>query len=212
MKQIFAIESTALCNYSCEYCVQRYMSRPKGHMEWGVFLRSIELCRRLGQEFVVLSNHGEPLLHPNIVKMVEHTSKHIGGSTFPTNGSLLTKQLAIDLKNAGLTQLVISTHNKDDSDRAIAICDEVGLFRRINDNYTYSWAGQVPHQHVCEVQSGTSGCRFIRIKSVVILWDGTINTCCVEMDGKWSLGSIWDIDVFDIEPISLPICPKCHWR
>ncbi|HSE39415.1 MAG TPA: radical SAM protein [Acidobacteriota bacterium] len=96
------------CNLACTYCNEfDNFSAPVPTSE---LLHRIDLLSRLGSANIHLSG-GEPLLHPDIIKIIKyiHDSGILSGLL--TNGYLLTKGLICDLNNAGLDYLQISVDN-----------------------------------------------------------------------------------------------------
>lgn len=103
------IEPTNRCNLNCRTCVRNNWDEPFGDMP-------LETFRRIGASLrsmtpvpsVLFGGLGEPLSHPDIVKMVRHV-KSLGCSTeLISNGTLLTESMAKSLIEAGLDRLWIS--------------------------------------------------------------------------------------------------------
>jgi SynChlorMet cassette radical SAM/SPASM protein ScmF len=103
---------TAGCNLACQHC---WLS-PKfernggtgGHLDYDLFALAIEEGLPLGLSSVKLTG-GEPLLHPEFIKMVDLLKEKQLGLTIETNGVLLTMSLARYLKERStLTHISIS--------------------------------------------------------------------------------------------------------
>lgn len=78
------IEISTHCNFSCFYCAGRDMAQ-----EYMQFARFNEILDRLptGQHVVCLQGEGEPMLHPNFWKMVEHLQSRCHTPYTITNGT-----------------------------------------------------------------------------------------------------------------------------
>ncbi len=101
------------CNIRCTMCAisfdAHYARGPldeRGQMPWAVFERAQGLLRRAVK--VHLMGTGEPLLHPDLPRMVEQLRRRGAWVTFNTNGTLLTPPLAQRLRAAELSQIVVS--------------------------------------------------------------------------------------------------------
>jgi MoaA/NifB/PqqE/SkfB family radical SAM enzyme len=103
------IEPTNRCNIECRACIRNVWDEPLGDMSRRTFLRIVEGLRSFSPPPIVFfGGFGEPLAHPNIVKMVEQ-AKALGSSVeLITNGTLLTKPLSKQLIDAGLDFLWVS--------------------------------------------------------------------------------------------------------
>lgn len=92
---------TAGCNLACRHCWLSPTFQPDGgtggHLDYRLFELAIEEGLPLGLSHVKLTG-GEPLLHPDFVKMVDLLKEKDLGLTIETNGTLLTGSLARYLK------------------------------------------------------------------------------------------------------------------
>lgn len=103
------IEPTNLCNLDCVTCMRNVWDEPSGLMSDDVF----DEILRGAQTFtptpsIFFGGFGEPLTHPRIVGMVSRAHQAGASVELITNGILLTKQMARDLKAAGLNRLWVS--------------------------------------------------------------------------------------------------------
>src|SRR5947199_1620778 len=64
------IESTSVCNLKCIMCPYPIMGRKNQHMSFDLYRKIIEEAAGT-VEFVWLHLFGEPLLNPNIYKMID---------------------------------------------------------------------------------------------------------------------------------------------
>ncbi len=81
------IEPTNICNLECIICPGSDSDREKGYMPFDLF-RGI-LDRTANAPVVYLFMAGEPLLHPDIFKMIRHTNRIGASSNLFTNATLL---------------------------------------------------------------------------------------------------------------------------
>ena len=93
---------TGGCNLACRHCWLSPTFEPGGdtggHLPYEAFALAIEQGLPLGLEHVKLTG-GEPLLHPDLLRMVDLLREKEVGLTIETNGTLLTRSLARYLKD-----------------------------------------------------------------------------------------------------------------
>jgi radical SAM protein with 4Fe4S-binding SPASM domain len=119
-----SIDTSEACNFHCRFCVynqsreRKLNHRPAGarpFMEMGVFRKLVEDLAPFPRKVKKISLHcrGEPLLHPDIAKMIG-IMRDAGVAEclkLSTNGSLLTRALARDILRAGIGQFVFSVEH-----------------------------------------------------------------------------------------------------
>ncbi len=113
--QIFPIYA---CNFKCNYCIFQLDKAKRGFisdkivMDFDLYKKCIDDMALFPNKVKVLRivGIGEPLLHKNIVDMVEYAvSKDIANTVeILTNASLLTPKMSDLLISAGLLRLVVS--------------------------------------------------------------------------------------------------------
>jgi hypothetical protein len=106
------IEPTNDCFFNCIMCSRQYSKRPIGRMSFDLYRAIIDDVSRSKKQilWLTLHNDGEPLLHPEIAKMVRY-AKESGAVRyvhFNTNGQLLEDEIARALIEAGLDDLTVS--------------------------------------------------------------------------------------------------------
>jgi cyclic pyranopterin phosphate synthase len=124
------ISVTDRCNFRCTYCMPREIFgrdfeflRRDELLSFEEIARLAQLFAQLGVEKIRLTG-GEPLLRRDLESLVEMLAhvKGIRDLTLTTNGSLLTREKAQALKDAGLNRMTISLDSLDDA-----------VFRAMND-------------------------------------------------------------------------------
>jgi MoaA/NifB/PqqE/SkfB family radical SAM enzyme len=104
---------TKRCNLSCSYCFEfDKTSRP---VDLATLKSRIDELKRLRTIFVTL-NGGEPLLHPQIVELVQYISLLGMVPMINTNGWLITPELISKLNQAGLYGMQISCDSLTDNE------------------------------------------------------------------------------------------------
>ena len=92
---------TSGCNLACQHCWLSPAYQPDGgtggHLDYDLFAQAIEEGLPLGLRSVKLTG-GEPLLHPDFVRIIDLLQQKQLGLTIETNGTLLSRELAGYLK------------------------------------------------------------------------------------------------------------------
>jgi radical SAM protein with 4Fe4S-binding SPASM domain len=136
---------TNRCNLRCKHCV--YKSG-----DWHMIDMSVETVQGLigdfkdmGVEEVHITG-GEPLLNSQLIDIIALLNGNNFTVRIQTNGMLITKSIAQNLKNAGASHVLISIDGLRDSHNvlrsnersfdaaitAVRICIDAGLFTRVN--------------------------------------------------------------------------------
>jgi len=100
------IESTSICNLKCVMCPYPIMGRENEHIEISLYERIIEEASG-HVEFIWLQLFGEPLLNPNIYKMIDFAEEagiRVGVST---NATRLTEKASRALLESRLSVLLV---------------------------------------------------------------------------------------------------------
>jgi radical SAM protein with 4Fe4S-binding SPASM domain len=108
---------TGRCDQACTGCF--YSARPGSEVAaqdapWSLFERVV-LEAEQARVFQIALGGGEPLLHPRLVDMVRLAREHSVVPNLTTNGNLLTREMAHELKEAGLGQAQISLNGGDEA-------------------------------------------------------------------------------------------------
>lgn len=218
--KIYQIEISNHCNLTCSYCPHPSQHRVRGLMSQHTFEDAIELLLRCGQRTAYLHNFGEPLLHPSLIAFVTHCTDRGVVASFFTNGVLLTESILEDLAQAGLRYLYISEHTRGQCDRVRDLIGHGGYPIEVRDtfrpvrNELHSWAGQVRSDAIKLVRPAPTRrlpCLFERQNAAVVLWDGRVNVCCIDVEGRGVQGTVADYlsapDSYQFRPIDL--CAGC---
>ena len=116
MKKIFKriyIEITNICNKNCKFCSP--LLRPLKFMsveEFEYILKEIKEYT----DYIYLHVKGEPLLHPNLDKILELCEEYNIKVNITTNGTLLLEKTDILLKYNSVRQINVSLHSFDEND------------------------------------------------------------------------------------------------
>ncbi len=103
---------TNICPQGCEYC---YNKNRRGElMDLETIQRVVRELKELGVFWIGITG-GEPLLNKNLAKIVEKIGDDCAAKLF-TTGITLTKQRALDLKNAGLFSVSVSLDHRNEAE------------------------------------------------------------------------------------------------
>jgi len=217
MKGIYQVEVCSFCNLRCSYCPHSASKRQLGLMSRETFAKCLQLHRQIGQDWIRLHNFGEPLLHPDLCEYVRMARDRMRDVVFSTNGVLLTREMAVKLKDAGLTKLTISAHSPGVAAQAVRNCKGLDLLDGVSDVFEHDFAGTSGRHpelffEKWLVDRRGVGCEpFVCNQNVVILWDGSVNSCCMDMEALGKLGHVDDPDVLSLKPAPFALCKTCHW-
>ena len=103
------VEVTGACNLACRMCLVRYrpkLGRKSGAMCFHTFKGLVDALPDLQK--VTLQGLGEPLLAPDIFRMIEYTAAREISLGFNTNGTFLTPETSERLVRARLDWLHVS--------------------------------------------------------------------------------------------------------
>lgn len=107
------IEPSSICNYRCVFCFNsdntftRRSSGFMGYMSFDLFQRIIdEVCGKI--EFISLASRGEPLMCPDIEKMLAYTRGKFLNLKLNTNASFLDESKCHAILQGGVKTLVFS--------------------------------------------------------------------------------------------------------
>lgn len=138
MPVIYQIEPTSSCNLDCVMCPNRDVPN-KALMDLGLFRKIIDEVGEYAR-VIKLSYIGEPMLHPNIVEMIEYAKRNSAAKiTMFTNGTRMSHGASVDIVRSGLDEIVFSIdgHSREvyEAIRRRANYDEV--VRNVEDFILY---------------------------------------------------------------------------
>ncbi|GAB6058558.1 radical SAM protein [Desulfonatronum parangueonense] len=128
------VETTTRCNMRCGMCVKQSDGNqiPEGDLPFAVFQRLESDFTRVHS--LVLNGIGEPLLHPDLERMIDFARRHMpeqGRIGFQTNGLALTETRTMALLDAGLDVICISADSVNpDSGKDVTHCGHPGTPER----------------------------------------------------------------------------------
>jgi MoaA/NifB/PqqE/SkfB family radical SAM enzyme len=97
---------TNRCNLTCRTCTRLKLPN-LGQIEYGEFRRLVDALGSVRRLW--LSGQGEPLLHPDLPRMIRYCAeKGIRETIVHTNGMLLSGSMAEEIAGSGLTELRVS--------------------------------------------------------------------------------------------------------
>src|SRR5215469_937356 len=103
------VSVTNVCNAACDFCGfarQKNLVGPRRYVDASAFTRSLPILYRRGIRHMTLQG-GEPLVHPDIVRLVADASKASIQCAVITNGWFLPRYID-KLAKAGLVRLLVS--------------------------------------------------------------------------------------------------------
>lgn len=141
-----------ICNFKCKYCIQSTAEGTKEKKQlvrkfsdWDTFVKIVDSAKGFPQKIktVLLTSMGEPLLHPNIVSMLEYMRQRDLAHAYEivTNASMLAPDLGKKLVDAGLTRLCVSLQGLT-AEKYMEICgfqiDYQEFYHNLKSFYEYS--------------------------------------------------------------------------
>ncbi len=106
------LETTNRCNLPCTTCPRTFEElEPAANMSWDLFRSIVDQYPNIAR--VVLHGVGEPLMVPNLPRMIRHLKARGTYVLFNTNGTLLNERRGRDLIASGLDELRVSLDAAD---------------------------------------------------------------------------------------------------
>lgn len=104
--------TTNKCNLTCKHCYQDAGESKSRELTTAEGLKLIDEIARAGFKIMIFSG-GEPLTRPDICELVAHAASKGLRPVFGTNGTLITREMAENLKKAGACAMGISIDSID---------------------------------------------------------------------------------------------------
>ena len=103
------VEVSSRCNLRCKMCFRHsWIDERFGDLAPAAFARVMDDQVLSGTETVFFGGMGEPLVHPALEQMSALASAHGKKVELVTNGTLLNRENAAYLLNAGVTRIWVS--------------------------------------------------------------------------------------------------------
>lgn len=128
------IEPTNRCNFKCKICPRRESSKPVGTMSMNLYTKLIDEIAEHKNTTIVLHKDGEPLLHPDIVKMVKYATDRNITTVFNTNGYYLNRVMSGRLIDARLDRITVSLYST--SEKTYTRLTGMNCLKRVDNNTT----------------------------------------------------------------------------
>jgi putative heme d1 biosynthesis radical SAM protein NirJ2 len=136
--------TTNECNLRCSHCYQDAGEKQETELNTEEAKKMIDEIAEAGFRIMIFSG-GEPLLRPDIYELVSHAKAAGLKPVFGTNGTLITKDVARQLRDAGTAAIGISldslTPEKHDRFRGVA-----DAYRRTIDGIHHCKRAGLPFQ------------------------------------------------------------------
>lgn len=115
--QRITVELTNRCNLNCPMCPRHLLSARLGDMDWSLFKKIVDEASQYLPVAMVPFFRGEPLLHPQFLKMLRYAkNKGLGPIQLATNATLLNADISKELLDLGLDFISFSLNSIDFSD------------------------------------------------------------------------------------------------
>jgi len=168
-------------------------------MSEDIFVASLNLVqfyvRQGTQTELSLTGIGESMLHERFVEYATRARAVVGPHrqlVITTNGLLLDEKMAAAL--APLRPAVfISLHRPEKAGLAIEIAKRHGIYAGFNNSFatsSFDWAGAMKDKWF--VSAAKIPCEYLRAGWAVVLVDGRVATCCLDVDGSSTIGQVTD--------------------
>lgn len=106
-------EITHQCNLRCRHCSANAGNKSKDELTTKEALKTIDKLYSFGVNMIAFSG-GEPLLRKDIFKLTKYASEKGIYVQIDTNGTLITKEKAREMKNSGIRYIRISLDSSSD--------------------------------------------------------------------------------------------------
>ena len=104
--------TTNKCNLKCVHCYQDAEEATDKELSCEEGKKMIDEIARAGFKVMIFSG-GEPLMRPDIYELVAHAASRGLRPVFGSNGTLITPEVAVRLKEAGACAMGISVDSLD---------------------------------------------------------------------------------------------------
>lgn len=217
VREIHEIELSSICTLACVYCPHPNLKRPKAHMPWEVFERTLEhlqyLCDAGTQSEVSLCGLGEAIIYPRLEEAVARVRNVIGPHrefVTSTNGTDMTPEIARMLAHYGVG-VYVSLHRPEVAAPAIEMLKAAQCRVAHNNAFVDSaldWAGQVDW-HVSVPRHYE--CGYLSKAWAVVRQDGSIDACCMDAHDLYPIGHVND-ELGSLRTRVSKLCEGCNFN
>lgn len=129
------IETTNLCNLACPFCPHPKMERKKGLMDWQTLYSILDQSRGKGVKTCYMHMIGEPLIHPQIIDMIDVVSGEGIWTSISTNAMLLDADMQKNIIHSKLDEvtLALDSLNPETYSKLRVKGDFEQVFKNINE-------------------------------------------------------------------------------
>lgn len=138
------VEPTSRCNLSCAICSRNHWDDERiGDLDFALFEKAIRELNKSAHR-VFFGGVGEPLVHPEIIKMIQTVKESGRSAEIISNGTLLDDSLSRKLLDAKLDKLWVSLDWVDEGDgddnlgHRSDVLQRMLHFSNLSKSFTYS--------------------------------------------------------------------------
>ncbi len=220
LKKVY-VEITNVCNLRCEFCPP--VLRPRGFLSrerFGIILGKLSGRTKI----LYFHIKGEPLLHPGLGSFLDMAREAGFAVHLTTNGILLSERLDALLARPALERVNISLHSlaglpeqerKDAVGGIFASIDILAREPSIKVLSLRQWDSSIADKNLVRLGpklnfhpaerfvwpelpgtvdfGGTGFCYALRDQAGILL-DGSVVPCCLDAEGRITLGNIYESD------------------
>ncbi|UQZ91099.1 radical SAM/SPASM domain-containing protein [Deltaproteobacteria bacterium Smac51] len=170
--RLVAWETTRACNLVCRHCrAEAVLEPPADELSHEEALSMLEDIAAWKPSPMVILSGGEPLMRPDILELASYGTSRGLKMLLSTNGTLVTPQLAADMKGAGVARVSLSLDGPDAAShddfrgmpgafealkRGAAYLREAGLSFQINTTLTAGNLSQAEIMTAMTVELGAA--------------------------------------------------------
>lgn len=107
------LEITNVCQLSCPMCPHKIMERKQGFMSFATLKKAVTQASELGAKTCYMHMIGEPLLHPELIPMINYVEQIGIRTSISTNGVSLTRDMSEQLLSSSLSELTLAIDSLD---------------------------------------------------------------------------------------------------
>jgi MoaA/NifB/PqqE/SkfB family radical SAM enzyme len=104
--------STNQCNLYCEHCYRDAGARLEEELSTAEACKMIQEIKEAGFKIMIFSG-GEPVMRPDIYELIAYASKIGLRAVMGTNATLISPDVAVKLKEAGIMAAAVSLDSLD---------------------------------------------------------------------------------------------------